>query len=344
MGGADRPGQVVAEEHQEDAHHRPLERGAGAVDRPWRLRRGAGEVDDEAVALLGEAAADRVELVLVAVVVEVDAVEPGAVGHLAEVAADDLLDVVDDLLLGGAERLHPVVLDQLVDAAVGDRERGQAAAQVERVVVGGARVAQEDRLDVGAQLEALNHLHGREQRCLAVAVAGADDEAARHRAADVLVVHRQPRPADDLPLPEDRRDQHAVVGVQCPAPGVVGEEHVALADILGRPLGEDLLDEEVDRRSVVEDVDAGDEAVSIGGEDAGVEVVDLVDHRRAGHPRGDHRLLVVDRPQPVADHLEGDRVQCRVRHSRLAGRTHRTAPTAASGGCARSVARRLVLM
>jgi len=52
----------------------------------------------------------------------------------------------------------------------------------------------------------------------------------------------------------------------------------------------------------------GHEAVAVGREQLGVEVVHLVDDRRAGHPRRDHRLLVVDRPEAVADHLERDRI------------------------------------
>ena len=60
----------------------------------------------------------------------------------------------------------------------------------------------------------------------------ADDEAARHRPADVVVVHHDRRPGDDLALPEDRHREDAVVGVERPPPGVVGEEHVALVDVI----------------------------------------------------------------------------------------------------------------
>ena len=149
--GADRPGHVVAEEHEEDAVHRTLECGAGAVDRPRRLLGGAGEVDDQPVVGLRQEAADLVELVLVAVVVEVDLVEPRAVGDLAQLPADDALDVVDDLGLAGEEGLDPVVGDELVDPPMGDGERRHAGPEVERVVLGRARVAQEDGLGVAGE-------------------------------------------------------------------------------------------------------------------------------------------------------------------------------------------------
>ena len=118
-----------------------------------------------------------------------------------------------------------------------------------------------------------------------------------------------PDHATSCALPEDRHREDPVVGVQRPPPRIVGEEHVALADLVRRPVGEDQAHELVDRRPVLEDVDAAVEAAAVGGHQRGVEVVALEDDERARQAGAHPRLVVVDRPQAVADHLEGDRIE-----------------------------------
>ena len=172
----------------------------------------------------------------------------------------------------------------------------------------------------------------REDRALAEDLGGADDEAARHRTADVGVVHDDRRPGDDLAVVVDRRDHDDVGRVDRADPRVVGHEDVALVDVAAA--AERLhhaFDRQVQARRVVRDVDPGEHAVALRVEDAGVEVERLVDQRRPGDLRRGHRLLVVDRPQPVLDHLVGDRVEL-ARGGRLAARRRTAAPGA---GCRR---------
>ena len=155
---------------------------------------------------------------------------------------------------------------------------------------------------------------------------GAADEAAGHRAADVVVVHHDPRPRDELAPPRRSASRGSRRWRAAPPPRIVGEEHVARPNLLRGPVGEDLAHELVDRRTVLEDVDAAVQPAPVGRHQRGVEVVALVDDERARQPRRHPGLVVVDRPQPVADHLEGDRIQTMhgARTGRLARRGHRT--------------------
>ena len=261
---------------------------------------------------LVDPAAHPVDLVVGAVVVVVDLPEPAAVGDLAQARAHDPVDVLDDPLLRRQERVEAVLPDQLPDPLVGRAQRRDPRAHVERVVLRHAAVAQVGAQDVRrAARSRVTILTPGNSGASPKRSCGAADEAARDGAADVVVVHRDPRPGDQLPLPEDRHHEDPVVGVQRPPPRVVREEHVALADLLRRPLREDAPHELVDRRAVLEDVHPAVQAATVGGHERRVEVVALEHDERARQARRHPALVVVDRPQPVADHLEGDRVEAR---------------------------------
>ena len=249
--------------------------------------------------------------------IEVDVVVPLPVGDLVEARLHRVRDLLLELPRGGLERVLAVALDDLEHAAPGRDLRGDARAQVEPVHHRRPRVAQEERLDLVAVAAAVHELQRGDDRTFLEHVRRADHEAARDRAADVLVVHDERAPGDDVVAREDRRHHDEVVEVDRPDPRVVRDEHVAVADV-GEPL-EDRLHRHVERRRVEEDVDAGEEAVAVPVEQPGVEVERLVDELAPGLAGGGHRLLVVDRPQPVADHLVGDRVEPPVGHLRAAG-------------------------
>ncbi len=93
--------------------------------------------------------------------------EPRAVGDLQQATAEDPLDVVEDPLLGGEERVEAVLADELADPLLGRAEPGYPGAHVHLVQVRGPGVPKPDPLDVLADLEALDDLHGREERRLA---------------------------------------------------------------------------------------------------------------------------------------------------------------------------------
>jgi hypothetical protein len=233
---------------------------------------------------------------------------PGAVGDVTQPLPDDPGDVVDDALLRRQEGVDAVLRDQVPEALLGGPQRGHARPHVQRVELRRAAVTQLDPLDVVPDLVVLDQLDGREQRRLVEPVASTGHEAARHRAADVVVVHDQAGPGHDLALVKDRHREHAVVVVQRAPPRVVAVEHVTGPELLARPVGDQAPDEVVERGAVLHDVHAGDQAAAVRRHQGGVEVVAVIDDRRAGQPRGHPGLVVVDRPQPVPDDLEGDRV------------------------------------
>src|SRR5581483_7065486 len=290
---------------------------------------GSREVGAQRSALLRQPAADRIEHVVVAVVVDVHLVEPRPVRNLVQPTPDDALDIGEDLVLRGEKRVDAVLVDQLVDAPVRDLEGGHPGAHLEVALLGRPVVPDQRVCDVLSQAEPLDQLHGREERRLAEAVGRADDEAAGDRAADVRVVHDDRRPGDDLPFPEDRRREDPVVRVDRAGGRVVREEHVALLDLVAHPLAQDALDEDLEIGGVREDVDAGEELLARRRQQARVHVERLVDDRRAGQAGGEHSLLVVDRPQPVAEDLERNRIDRR-RHAGCDTSATRTASRSAA--------------
>ena len=125
-------------------------------------------------------------------------------------------------------------------------------------------------------------------------------------------------------------DDHVVLVQAAADPRVVAQEHVALGDArVRRAVPQRPVDGEVDRpdehRVVQADLHLLAELVG----DGEVEVVGVGDDRRAGHALERLAHLVGDRPEPVADHLVGERVEAV--DLLLGRRCARAARSAASG-------------
>ena len=156
-----------------------------------------------------------------------------------------------------------------------------------------------------------HHLDRRGGHRLGEHVLGRGRERAEPHAAQVRLVADRAGPGEQLSLVEDGLVDDGVVLVQAPAdPGVVAQEHVALADagVVG-PVGQGPVDGQVhrpDQHRVVEaDLDLLAQLVA----DREVEVVGVGDDGGAGHALEGFAHLLGDRPQPVPDHLIGQRVQ-----------------------------------
>ena len=135
-------------------------------------------------------------------------------------------------------------------------------------------------------------------------------EAAGRDAADIVLVQAVGHPAEQLALVEHRADQHHVLLMRGADPGIVGEEHVAVADagIVAAVLEDPLHLRVGDARHVLH---VGPEIDELGilGEDRGVEVERVHRHGRARDALDGGAVLLVHVPQIVADDLERDRIE-----------------------------------
>ena len=160
----------------------------------------------------------------------------------------------------------------------------------------------------------LDDLHRRNEDALVERVARRRAEAARRDAADVVLVQAVGDPAEQLALPEHRAEQHHVHLVRGADPGVVGEEHVAVADagvvaaVLQRPLHLRVGD-----AGHVLHVGPEIDELRVLGEDRRVEVERVHRHRRARQALDGGAVLLVHVPQRVPHDLEGDRVDAVLR-------------------------------
>ena len=134
-------------------------------------------------------------------------------------------------------------------------------------------------------------------------------EAARGDAADIVLVKAVRDPAEQLALPEHRTDEHHVLLVGGADPGVVREEHVAVADprVVASML-QDPLHLGVGHAGHVLHVGAEVHELRVLGEDGRVEVERVDRDRRSRHFLDRGAVLLVHVPQVVADDLEGHRV------------------------------------
>ena len=105
---------------------------------------------------------------------------------------------------------------------------------------------------------------------------------------------------------EQRAREHDVVLVQRAEERIVGQEDVAIADLARA--AHDRAQRVADGADVDERADAGGRHLPVVGEQADVEVVALDHDRRRRDGADRDRLLVVDLPQPMLDHFEGDRI------------------------------------
>ena len=192
------------------------------VDRQVDLRRGAGQVDRDLGALDRDRDLDLQVLVrrvgMVDEAVEIALRLVGAVRELLDLAPQHPLGVVHEVFARGLHGLEAVALDQLDEARGADlagRDLGLHVAddQLRRAAV----VAQDlpDELVLAALLLDLDRV---ELQALGVRVGRVDDAAAaRRQRAEVEMVRRGRREADELAPVEDRARRTPTSG-WCEAP------------------------------------------------------------------------------------------------------------------------------
>jgi hypothetical protein len=151
-----------------------------AVDEPVGLRVGAGEVEVQGVAALGQREQDPVERrVALARGVLVGDGRPLPVGDRGELGAHPLLGVVEDPPHDGLHRAGAVAVHQLVQPLLGHVVRADLGPQVEADERGQAAAPQPDVLDVAAQHAAFDDLDRRRGQRLPEDVRGLHRPAAR---------------------------------------------------------------------------------------------------------------------------------------------------------------------
>jgi hypothetical protein len=167
--------------------------------------------------------------------------------------------------------------------------------------------------DVLAPGAVLDQLQRRKRGRLPGRVPGLLDEPAGLDAADLLLVDAVVDPAEQPAVDEDRRIHgrvHLVVGAD---PRVALGEHVAGVDPdVARAVLERPLDDEVGAAGEEQDAGAEHDALAVLGLDRDAEVVGVDGHPGTGDPADRVHVVLVDRPQPRADHLVGDRVNVQV--------------------------------
>ena len=309
---ADRVQRVGQEERVDRAEDAAAQRRVRNVDRA-ELRVGALVGEDQLVALLRQRQGDLVRVTVAGAchLEEVD-VAPGSIGQPLEPAEEALLPRRDDLAHDTLHDLGAVALEQLQDAGLRDRVAGDHRAQIERAQLRQPRAAQELGLEVGSNAAVLDHAQRRRRHRLVEDVVRLRAEAPRRAATDVREVQEVRDPAEELALPEDRAQHRRVLLMGRPHPGIVGEEHVTIANtgVLGAVL-ERPLDVEVEHSRVELEVWPEVDELAVLGEDRRVEVMGEDRNRRARHLDDRRAMLLVDVPEVVADHLVGDRVDVR---------------------------------
>ncbi len=176
------------------------------------------------------------------------------------------------------------------------------------------------------RLAAPHQVHDRDPDALLVDLVRA---AAVDAAADVGRVAAGGEEGDHAAAVEDRRHDRHVVDLAGRLPGVVGDQHVARLERVGRV-------------GVHEVAHAGGHRVDVAGragerlghhvrvavEHAAGEVLRLAHDRREGGAHQRHLLLVDDRQQPVPEHLEAQDVH----HATVTTRFQRSSTDGAAAG------------
>ena len=279
----------------------------GHVEGGRHLWRRAGEVDLGGIALDPHRDLDRERLLPVAPVVVQKALGPVfSVGNRRDLAAQHALGIVHELFGRREHHVLTVLVQQLDEALHAKLGGGDLGLDIAHHLTRDPRVGLDELPERAVELAPLVKLHALEQHALGEHIRHVDDEAGRGR-ADIHVVRRVGREADQLALVEDRRHGGNVRRVAGTVIGVVVDHDVAglpgvVQGLVDPPqVGRDRAD--VHRRRI-----RFAERVEVAIEEPGAQVLRLPDDRRVGHAVEHMPHLFRDRVQRAADHLEGDRV------------------------------------
>ncbi len=277
------------------------QRRVGHVDAGAHLLGGV-EAERHGIALHGDLDRERQQarhLLVVEHVLEA----PGAVGHGGDGRAHLALGIVHQRLARLQHRLGAVLRRQRLETFYADAVGGHLGAQVGQALARHLAVQQDQVLHVALQLAGAVEAHRRDAQALLedVGVAAIDE---------VGMVREVHRPGDQAAVDEDRLGQHDVGQVRAAAfIGVVADEGIARADVLGRVAPHDVRHEVEEAAEMDRDVLGLAERLAGGVEQRRRAVAPLLD---VGRMRGaDQRLagFLDDRGEGGADHLDGDGVE-----------------------------------
>ena len=233
----------------------------------------------------------------------------GAVGHLGDLRAQALLGAGADLLGERQQRLRVelVVLQHADEAATADVVGDDLRAQVAEHLVRRAHVGADDLADRLVELARPVELHHRQAQAFLEHVLGL---GGGHAAADVEVVDDADRERHELLLVEDRGGHAQVVGMPGALPGVVGEQRVAVPEVLQREVLEEVA------HHIRHHADEGRgglgrvrEEVALDVKEAAGEVVEVAHHRRVRSADEACGGFVRDRQHAVPEDLGEDRIE-----------------------------------
>ena len=204
-------------------------------------------------------------------------------------------------------RLQPVAADECLEPADAGRVGGDLGAEVARGLVLGADLREDQVEDVAHDPAAFDDLDGRDDHALLEHLPERSDRR-RRAAADVDVVREVGDVAEQPPVVVDRGDEADVVQVDAAREGLVRDDHVARAEVLGAVV-EDRARHLLDHRAEVDGLgEALRDGAELGVEERAGEVRARLDVRRVGTAAERQHHLVGRRHERVADHLEADRV------------------------------------
>src|SRR3990172_3688411 len=221
------PGNVIADHGQHRGHHPSQETDPSAVNGPRGLLAGSREIKGQAVALFCHGKADRIQYVLVPVMIDIAVLPPHTVRQIEETAADHCLNVLYNSLLGLEKGVFPVLVCQLPYPLGGFGLTSDTRPDVKSHEVRRPGVPQQDVLHTVLESPFHDDLYWWRYGRFTKDVSSTDGHVTRNWPAYVLLVHCHTRPEDDLPLPEDRGNNSVIILVNRPRPRVIGDKHVS---------------------------------------------------------------------------------------------------------------------
>ncbi len=310
---AQRPGDaevlVPAEKFVERDHDRAAPAGVGGVHRAG-LRRRAFVLEHELGTRLAQSQHDAIGAAVArTAALDVGTFAPDAVGQALQFFEKRGFRVVDDAPHHSLDHFRSVAPDQRQHPVAGGDVARELGPEVERDGFGLARGAKIKLLDVAPDLVAFHDFDRRDADAFLERGLRRAAERRRRDAAEIVLMQAVGHPAEKLALPEHRADEHDVLLMRRSHPGVVGEEHVAVADSgIVAAVFENPFHLRIGDAGHVLHVRPEVHELAVLGEDRRIQVERIHGNRRAGNTLDRRAMLFVHVPERVPNDLVGDRV------------------------------------
>ena len=290
------------------------------------MRRGAGEVDSDVLALDDDLDADRDRRVVEAVVVEHVLVIVGAIRDIADQPAEadpralDQLDhrLVHDFLAEARQRLV------IADGA--EVERGELPANVAHHGIGLTRIGLDDRDERFVHFARLDEPHGRDQQAFLEELSRERRRAAGQHAPHVDLMRIAAAEARDPSTAVVGLHQDDVWRMRAAVIGVIEDEDVAVFHLLRRAVFQDFLHRHARTRELHREGEGLRDQPTRNVEQRTGGVADFADRLGMRRALQGRLHFLGDAVERVLDELDRDDVD-RVRAGRLSCAGHCHAPT-----------------